>query len=833
MKNITNNITTISIDAEWVKDTFLTVQMACSDEKGRIEKYYIFCDNEEYLVQCPKEFKGVNVEKVFYPIGYMGILDYFESLPKQLDCLFFYSPRDIESFLGPEVWSSLLLGGKVVKRRNLNISPYYLEDKECTLRFVDLYGRFSCSLEKAYNLMGIDTSRGKDYISTLNIDKSRMDLFMKEYPLEFFEYSLSDLGLHELSIKLLNLISELLDECFSIEDLYESIRDYPGTIGRLVSDVFLKFISIQYPDLLRSSCLLSITPNDRKSNRLNSLINSLISGQDPYLISKRIEKCGDVIHGLGMCSIPAFFSGHYGLNDTSPYGAIVQGGRAIKEDSENTIYKHILDIDLQSAYGTSLKKFDYPIGIPSIYSNSNHSSKRITLKQFLNQYSSELIDGLYVIAVSGRLKYHQDLIFSKYGLSSHKIGSKILGNLYEEDDGINGRLGGKFLLTSKEIRLGFITSHMLEIIRNMSSNQEYRDWMDLKVDVAIYYPKSHEMSIDKWADYHSDISNIGELSPHNDNRSRYWCRFPLNKFIDNIIEKRLYYKAKRNESPIFDAKQSLLKLFINTLYGDLASPYFLFGNTVVSNNITSSVRAGSWIMSKALGTKLTVTDGGTYTPYSVPFFRNHLKSFYRPSLSKLYKKNSRWGLSVEYKSLIDESIESILRKENAQELLDNLALEHINRFCSLYNISFPFKVEHKLENSGSLMVTNPYGKVDYIIYTYYNTEVIKIRGVESYNYDNHPKVEFLRALAQNRSTKFSANQLIHIVGINEYIKGVYKKMPGHEVMIEYIYKPNSNGGSIYEDYLSYLKAEEAHKKRIKRYESKWKGLELNIIPPFN
>jgi len=155
---LTKEIKNISVDAEWYKNEFLTVQMAASNEKGEIVDYYIFSKEHSTLERCPKVYNGVPVTVVRHPIGKEGILNTFEELPVELECLFFYSPRDIEGLLGQDIWRELLLNGEVSKTRNLNIRSQrldYEQSSKCRLMFKDLFGRFGCSLEDAYRFLYI------------------------------------------------------------------------------------------------------------------------------------------------------------------------------------------------------------------------------------------------------------------------------------------------------------------------------------------------------------------------------------------------------------------------------------------------------------------------------------------------------------------------------------------------------------------------------------------------------------------------------------------------------------------------------------------------------
>ena len=578
-----------------------------------------------------------------------------------------------------------------------------------------------------------------------------------------------------LPISDIKLINELTEEITGLNNYYTE-DNKPWSNQEWVNDLFLKYVEINY-DL--------------------NLVQSLIQNHE------LLKNCD------------------------------VQGSRVIKEEQNVNIFKDILYVNIQSAYVTAVSKSDYPFGAPTIYRSVK--TKELTLKEFLHQYGDELVEGLYTIYISGELSHKQNLVFSKYGLSSDRIGSKVLGGYYDDTEVVESHLGGKFILTSKQIELGIITSDILEVIQKVCSNKEYKDWMNLKVDAAFFYPKSKELSIEEWCKSHSNIHQLGELKSHSDTRSRKWCRISLNEFIGKLVETRLLYKSKRYESSVYDCKQTLLKLIINTFYGDLASPYFSLGQTVLANNITASVRKASWVMANALGCKFIVTDGGIYTPGKVPCFKDGNKSFVKPSISKLFVKDGRYDVSINYTDLIPYSLQDILKEPNAQELLDSLALKHIHKFCNIYGLTFHFKIEHKLSNSGSMAVTNPYGKVDYIIYAYDGGEIIKVRGVQPKEYNRHPKVEFIRALAEGREVKFSGSELIELIGVNQYIRTPNKygiDLPGEEITVEYIHKPNKKGGYIFETYDDFLKAEHAHKVRISRYEHKYKDVVITLKPRF-
>jgi len=68
-----------------------------------------------------------------------------------------------------------------------------------------------------------------------------------------------------------------------------------------------------------------------------------------------------------------------------------------------------------------------------------------------------------------------------------------------------------------------------------------------------------------------------------------------------LIERKKYPKGE----PFND----LYKLCVNTVYGDMVSPFFTVGNVVVGNNITARARALAWCMEKGLHGWQSITDG--------------------------------------------------------------------------------------------------------------------------------------------------------------------------------------------------------------------------------
>jgi hypothetical protein len=73
-------------------------------------------------------------------------------------------------------------------------------------------------------------------------------------------------------------------------------------------------------------------------------------------------------------------------------------------------------------------------------------------------------------------------------------------------------------------------------------------------------------------------------------------------------------------------------LLINTLWGDFTSVFFKISNVLCSQLVWNTIRNIVWMISKALGTALSITDGGPYSLTEVFKLKTELKSFKKPGL---------------------------------------------------------------------------------------------------------------------------------------------------------------------------------------------------------
>jgi hypothetical protein len=357
----------------------------------------------------------------------------------------------------------------------------------------------------------------------------------------------------------------------------------------------------------------------------------------------------------------------------------------------------------------------------------------MSLGELIDKHHCNFVPGLWNATVSGLLPFAQDLIFSKQ-TTIKQIRSAVLGKALAEVGDLSSieqveqelsQLPGIFALARRNIENGIITHDIWELLLKVCTNSELKAIRALKVESAIYYDKRLESkSVDEWCK--TVFRSECEIDSGHDGRCRNWCRVPIGGFMGPLLEERTRIKKlcttqlKQENYELYcelNAKQTLFKLFINTLYGVLASPYFEISNVVVANCITAKARLGTWMMNKALGTWESITDGGAYQLSTVRFLS---KSARLPGLSALadngnwldYKHGRTEGnlgalnwngdYWTEFTSMVDA---------NAGRLLDKLASEHINNFWGRYDLVFPYNINHKAENTFEQFAS--WNKTDY------------------------------------------------------------------------------------------------------------------------
>jgi hypothetical protein len=458
---------------------------------------------------------------------------------------------------------------------------------------------------------------------------------------------------------------------------------------------------------------------------------------------------------------------------------------------------------------------------------------------------------LWTITVSGTLGFEQDLIFSKI-VTQRQI-NRAAGcfdkevNDGERDDDLS-HVPGDFVLIRKEIENGIITDDVLKVIRAVATNQELAKIMDLKVVSAAAYLRCDELdSVEGWVKTvetdQGTLRNVdSDVREMKDGRTRSWVGIPIEGFIGRLVEERTRLKKLSKSENVpekrrgLDARQNALKLFINTLYGDLASPFFTIGNTVVANNITARARVGTWMMNKALHTRQSITDGGIYTPREVPYLTENAKL---PGFATL-ACNARWRdkhntrILKPLGDLSDELWVEAIASEVKDTLnqLDVLALNHVNEFWSRWGLSLPFKIEHKLENT--FIKAAYFSKAHYSLQLPGGERKYKIRGAKMYNDGKRPSpmYQLLDNLLDGVDVVPPSQVYDHFYLLKmgrwkeaqnskgwQSLKGL---RPGDGVIEERLFKLNDG-------HLPIMRVEQFKRGKKSRSESRWSGLKLTTF----
>lgn len=821
----------VGIDAEWYKPDrgvtakYLTKQFTFYSKGLKPQLTIVLWDANRPMPTAKPE---VGHEVYVIPCNVQTtVLKDVADLPPKLSLMMYYSPKDVEATIGTQVWRDLLLekNSPISKKRNLT-GTFKYEGMEYTL--LDLVGAFNSPLDDAIKSVGLNNPY-KDLVTRLGHDKGQMNLFMNEYPNEFLEYAVGDtIYLGELLNLRVQQANQIIKDALGSEVPAFTDEDFPRSSGSLVAKTFEKWLIAKYPGLMKAALLLTDS-NDNKVWAQLRTVKKRLSGDNVDLeAANKTLRGSQFRHGLSMASIPtyALLSQNTGL-----FGAIVQGGRCVNEDPKENPFEsrldNVVDIDLSSCYGSALREFDYPIGIPTIFERWV-DDKVATLGEFLKKNERELVDGLYQIVVSGMLSFRQDLVHSKYGLTTKKILKTLISeNFEQETENVYGReiepahIGGDFVLTRKQIENGIITADNLKVIRGVASNAELKEWMSLEVVCAVYYPKSKELDNAEFAKVCSDAKSRGRKTMDGgDTRTRCWTRIPLEAFIGNFITYR--QKVKRQvvrKGDEADLLQNSVKLFVNTTYGCLASPYFPMGNTVLANNITAKARTGVWMLSKALLTKQSITDGGIFDCQNVLYLKPGGK---KPSFEKLATRETLTAYRyVRVAPLTDRDVWDWMKnRERSDEVaIDTLCTEHINAFWKHYGLKLAFNIEVKYGNTARSAVY--FYAADYLLVDTVdadkkgNAYAIRVRGARE---ENHPKKMFLWHLYDPETTELPSPRFEHteLIGVSDFQKNPHETlMPGDEIEVVTTHKPYPQ--ESYDTYVDYKRHKDSQSKAIARY----------------
>lgn len=791
---IISNDQTIAIDAEWDSSRGLLLSVQFSSLSG-LNLIFLNSLITKYLT--PEQFQALNERVAEWasnpkncPVIWIPFTDAENLLERFQDyygleaghCYLrmFASPKDLWMGLGwDKVVTPFRLGfskdpkvrhNGFTQKRNIKGQKVKVGSNRITLH--DMKGWSPGSLA------GFAASVGYEMLAKGGMDEYKTHMLdgLLEDTKTFLDYSLGDAtDLHEILKRFEHSTNEEVIKGILGVDLE---GDLPQTTGALVAKTFKQWLGTRATNkeafnfaLHKLGVLDTNSPGyDSARKTLARLVKNVRTPEAAVAVTEELQKISFCFRSVGYSQTSV--SELARETTTLAFGALVQGGRCSNEWPYAYTVGIGVDIDLKSCYGTALMDFTYPIGLPSTDAYTENQ-ERPTVGQWLKTNESELLDGLWTATVSGSLSFRQDLIFSKL-TTLDQINRNAFGDGWDKEiptegerDEDHSHIPGDFCLIRKEIRNGIITSDILKAIRTVATAKELSEFMALEMVTAVYFKKSDRIAtVDEWvevviADKGSRKTVKGNARAIVDTRTRAWVGIPISDFIGPLVNARNEVKKLKKrltgdnatELAQVTAKDAALKLFVNTLYGVLASPYFPIGNTVVANNITARARLGAWMMNKSLWTLQSITDGGMYSPLSVPY----LEAGKLPGFNVLNdrtdwvnyrnrKVGTLGGLNWEeiiYKGMSKGAISELAG------LLDETALAHINSFWGHYGLSLPFNIEHKGENT---FVKAAYWNKAHYAFELASPEAnkgkertYKIRGAKEYKDDlkRHPMFELL------------------------------------------------------------------------------------------
>jgi len=311
--------------------------------------------------------------------------------------------------------------------------------------------------------------------------------------------------------------------------------------------------------------------------------------------------------------------------------AKVEGGRCRNNrPTDVTVISPKVDMDISGCYGEGQRNQPYPIGKPMIrcWDAKSTVNKYWSLREFLEKHSAgttpetwkdvkgELVPGCWNARVSTfkPLAIQQDYLASwfingkadidllaKYVQQDMQSDSEKSDNEFNVDD-------GQLKIFNDEVKNGLVSHDFIDWLMFVASRSQRKELLDsLFVTASMVYPASQQVkTFEEFRTVNEEWTGLNvqeDLLGTTDGECHAWFAFGMdNLIINSLLANRKLHKKK---TPL----NTLFKLCVNTLYGDMVSKFFEEANVVVGNNITARARALAYYMEKGLYGFQTVTDG--------------------------------------------------------------------------------------------------------------------------------------------------------------------------------------------------------------------------------
>jgi hypothetical protein len=457
--------------------------------------------------------------------------------------------------------------------------------------------------------------------SLMDSYKSMMHIGYFECPEEYDSYALGDLHIYEALSKNAENFKKIW-ESLEIGDYYECPK---LTIGATVRDIFQAKVCKEF----------GLNPNGL-DNRLSNLLRLDENKKESFQNYRK--KLLETVCQWGTAEYLKQFT-----TSTKALNAKVEGGRC-RNNRPNIVKLQgtLLDIDYSGCYGEGQRNQLYPFGRPLIdeYDYPSKINNYPTLRKWLKSRKwgnekCELVPGLWSARVSTKeiwngddvtyaeLKTPQDYLASWFDFKIKDI-ADLKTDTEIEDAPENQYLEVKTGLTkifNSQVINAVITHDFVDWLFNVCGEKQRNELLDnLYIHTAIYYPTYDRVNsplelLEKIVN-HEGVNNSktaprkgGSKAIKITQECTAWYAVNLGEFIiDDLLAWRKIY-PKKNADNSKNPMNTLYKLCVNTLYGDMVSPFFNIGNVVVGNNITARARAACYYAEKGFNGVQSITDG--------------------------------------------------------------------------------------------------------------------------------------------------------------------------------------------------------------------------------
>ncbi len=509
-----------------------------------------------------------------------------------------------------------------------------------------------------------------------NKDKSKMrDMYLNRQD-DFDNYALGDLKVSEIYSNFGDNFLKVY-QSLALESFYKMPK---LTIGRTVADLF-------------------------KSSLLNQVKDEkFLKEMTKYANSDYLKRESNSRRYLAKCDGGRVFNNR-------PLNTIIDKGIVIDISKKIENQDYLVDIDIAGAYGNGLIIQDYPLGIPMSFGYPlSGNSKYLSLGEFLKAYGNQLVAGLWFGRVSTfekELSKRQDFLIS-WIVDASKI-PELKTDTDNQDTAFKNIEDGSYTrIFTNEITLAVINHDFIQWLDNICSKEQRRELLDnLYMIDAIYYPKDMRVSsIEELKIKNQEFKGL-HSSEHKEGdtliRERYchsWYSLNLGDLlVKNLILERAKYPKKSPENETY-------KLIINTLYGDMVSPFFDIGNVIVGNNITARCRAMAWYLEKGLNACQTITDGCVFdiNQIAIPARNQRLTSENTCQAYRFFDKENNWNKKVlpTPKAILIEDILTDTNGVDYSQKTNRITKEGLKNFIELSGINnienIPFRVLYHLKN---------------------------------------------------------------------------------------------------------------------------------------